>query len=138
MYAPRFQLRSFEAIPDGYKTGILQMLLEALTMANVAYLLAHPETPPLYHAGVRYLEEPPGVDDWQDIPDTLAKRTGDCEDLACWRVAELRIRGDLGATRGISVADIPDRSGEIVRTYHITVIRGDGVAEDPSRLLGMR
>lgn len=139
MYGPQFRLRSFETISDGYKLGVLQSLLEGLTMANVAYLLARPDTPMLYQSGVRYLEEAAGVDEWQDIPDTLARRFGDCEDLACWRVAELRVRGNQpNATRRITVSDIPDRSGKVVTTFHITVLRQDGTFEDPSRTLGMR
>ena len=139
MYAPNFRLKSFESISDGYKLAVLQNLLEGLTIANVAYLLSQPHTPDLYASGVRYLEEEPGVDEWQDIPDTLARRTGDCEDLACWRVAELRVRyGEPTATRGISVDEIPDKSGVLVVTYHITVVHQDGTTEDPSRRLGMR
>jgi hypothetical protein len=139
VYTPSFRLRSFETIPDGYKLAVLQNLLEGLTIANIAYLLSQPHTPDLYAAGIRYLEEESGVDEWQDIPDTLARRTGDCEDLACWRVAELRVRyGQPKATRGISVDTIPDKSGQLVTTYHITVIHQDGRTEDPSRRLGMR
>lgn len=139
MYAPHFRLKSFDVIPEGYKLGVLQSLLEGLTMANVAYLLQQPHTPNLYDAGIRYLEEDPGVDEWQDIPDTIARRFGDCEDLACWRVAELRVRGgEPRATREITVSDIPDKSGRVVTTYHILVRHQDGTIEDPSRLLGMR
>ena len=139
MYTPSFRLRSFESISEGYKLAVMQNLLEGLTLANVAYLLSQPHTPDLYASGVRYLEEESGVDEWQDIPDTLARRTGDCEDLACWRVAELRVRyGEPLATRGISVDDIPDKAGILVVTYHITVVHQDGAKEDPSRRLGMR
>lgn len=137
MYAPSFRLVSFDTIPEGYKFAILDHLLEALTMANVAYLLTYPRTPLLYESGVRYEEEPDGRDEWQDIPDTLARRTGDCEDLACWRVAELRVAGGIGATRAISVSDMPDRSGKLVKTFHICVLRTNGTIEDPSRRLGM-
>ena len=138
MYKPSFRLKSFDSIPDGYKLGILEHLLEALTMADVAYLLAHPHTPNLYDAGVRYQEEPDDRDEWQDIPDTLERRTGDCEDLACWRVAELRVRfGEPKATRRITVDQLPNHRGQVVTTYHISVQHEDGTVEDPSRRLGM-
>ena len=138
MYAPHFRLKSFETISEGFKFGILQKLLEALTIANVAYLLKYPNTPLLYESGVRYLSEPPGRDDWQDIPDTLARGNGDCEDLACWRVAELRVRfGDRFATRRITVAQLPDDQGRSVTTFHISVFSPFFGREDPSRLLGM-
>ena len=139
MYTPSFRLRCFESISEAKKFGVMQMLLEALTMANVAYLLDNPRTPTLYESGVRYLSEPDGVDEWQDIPDTLERRTGDCEDLACYRVADLRVRGgEPTATREISVDLLPNRSGQMVVTYHIMVRRASGAIEDPSRILGMR
>jgi hypothetical protein len=139
LYHPAFRLRSFDSIPDGMKLGVLMHLLEALTMANVAYLLRHPHTPNLYEAGVRYEEEPPGRDEWQDIPDTIARRTGDCEDLACWRVAELRVRfSEPKASHSVSVSELPDKEGRPVTTYHIRVLHESGAVEDPSRLLGMK
>lgn len=138
MYAPSFRLVSFETIPHDYKRQVLEGLLNALALANDAYLLINPHTPKLYDAGVRYVQEPPGLDEWQDIPDTIARRTGDCEDLAAWRMAELRRSGeDPGAEWHITVADIPDQTGHIVTTYHIAIKRTGGGIEDPSRQLGM-
>jgi hypothetical protein len=138
VYKPAFRLRSFETISEGHKFAVLKHLLEALTVANIAYLLKHPHTPNLYESGVRYEEEPANRDEWQDIPDTIARRTGDCEDLASWRVAELRVRGgEPQATHAITVAELPNASGETVTTYHIRVLHEDGSVEDPSRKLGM-
>jgi hypothetical protein len=137
VYAPQYRLKSFETIATPAKFVILRALLEALTTANMVYLQTNPHTPFLYESGVRYLEEPPGFDEWQDVPDTIARRSGDCEDLACWRVAELRCGGEYGATHLITVEDMPDRNGQIVTTYHICVLRADGSKEDPSRRLGM-
>lgn len=139
MYAPSFRLKCFESISEKKKFGVMHMLLEALVMANVAYLLDHPETPRLYQAGVRYVPEPDGRDEWQDIADTIERRNGDCEDLACWRIAELRVRdGERSARSYITVAPLPDSQGRLVTTYHIQVRRADGRVEDPSRLLGMQ
>lgn len=139
MYTPSFRLKSFRTIPEGYKFAVLKHLLDALTMADVAYLLAEPHTPNLYESGVRYVEEPAGRDEWQDIPDTIERRTGDCEDLAAWRVAELRVRfNEPEATHRITVDELPDGQGRLVTTYHIAVLRKDGSTEDPSRRLGMR
>jgi hypothetical protein len=143
LYAPAFRLRAFETISDARKFGVMRFLLEALTMANVAYLLEAKargvEVPLLYESGVRYLAEPEGRDEWQDIPDTLERSTGDCEDLACWRVAELRVRfGQRKARRGITVSHYRDpKTGSDVTMYHILVLHEDGTVEDPSRLLGM-
>ena len=139
MYTPSFRLKSFDTISETKKFGVLQFLLEALTMADVAFLLDNPNTPDLYASGVRYLQEPDGRDEWQDIPDTIARQSGDCEDLACWRVAELRVRyGEPKATRAISVSTLLDARGHPVTMYHITVLRQNGDTEDPSRKLGMR
>ncbi|MFI4971186.1 MAG: hypothetical protein ACHP7H_00785 [Hyphomicrobiales bacterium] len=149
MYSPHFRLVSFESIPHGMKLGVLEHLLEALLAANVAYLIEHPHphTPRLYASGVRYLQEPDGVDEWQDIPDTIKRRTGDCEDLAGWRMAELTMGEDKGAKWHIDVDLLPDRSGQMVTTYHIQILRSfpdrwtrataHGLIEDPSKLLGM-
>ena len=89
--------------------------------------------PPLYGAGVRYRREDrrKGWEDWQGADRTLELRTGDCEDLASWRAAELAACG----------AD-PEARPEIFRVrpglMHVRVARGDGVPEDPSAMLGMK
>ena len=147
MYAPHFRLVSFESIPHWRKGRVLGGLLSALAEANVAYLEQHPHTPKLYDSGVVYQEEPPGRDEWQDIPDTIARREGDCEDLGSWRMGELWHGEDPDAAWYITVDDLPDRSGRMVTTYHIMILRSrptehtrqteDGPIEDPSRLLGM-
>ncbi len=134
MYSPRFCLRSFDttAERDGREL-ILTMLFEALIATNMAFLKNRPETPGLYASGIRYVEEPPGQEDWQDIPETLSRRTGDCEDLACWRIAELRVRDGEHALPFLKCAE---RDGHVL--YHVAVRRIDGSLEDPSRVLGMR
>lgn len=89
--------------------------------------------------GIYYLAEPDGRDDWQDIPDTLERGNGDCEDLATWRCAELRVRLGVDADLGITKSDMPLQSGAaLVTMYHIVVVLPDGAIEDPSRRLGMR
>jgi hypothetical protein len=133
LYAPHFKLRAFDTLSDEAKRAALSHLLEALTAVNVAWLTEHPSAPLIYESGVRYEEEPHGRDDWQDIPETIALRVGDCEDLGCWRIAELRTR-----VREYAVPFVK-RSIEGPRTvYHIAVRRADGTLEDPSRILGMR
>lgn len=138
MYSPVFRLRSFDILDEKTRFIVMDCLLEGLITANVAYLLARPSTPFLYCSGVRYLAEPDGRDEWQDIPDTLRRRSGDCEDLACWRIAELRVRwGQKQTQPNITVDLLPDSKGNDVLTYHIRVLRMDGTIEDPSRRLGM-
>jgi hypothetical protein len=133
LYAPHFQLRAFDTLTEPAKLDALAHLLEALTLVNVAWLREHPEAPWLYESGVRYEEEPPGRDEWQDIPETIKRREGDCEDLGCWRLAELRVRSRENARPFVKCAVYGERT-----VYHVAVRRADGRVEDPSRVLGMR
>src|SRR5271155_1932538 len=133
MYRPTYELACFSTVDHEEKLQILKAMLEALVLANVLYLQHRPNTPPLYAAGVPYVVEPPGRDNWQDIPRTLALKEGDCEDLATWRIAELRVRHGEDALPHITAKKIGDFT-----LFHILVRRGDGSIEDPSRILGMR
>lgn len=85
--------------------------------------------PKLYASGVRYKREPEEV--WKHVQATLHDGWGDCEDLASWRAAELRVSNE---DPGASVITYKSRP----RTWHAVVLRGDGRIEDPSRVLGMR
>src|SRR5260370_17288635 len=108
MYGRYFRLRSFGTISDSQKFGVMRCLLEALTQANIAFLLRVPHTPDLYGSGVRYLAQPDGRDEWQDIPDTLLRMNGDCEDLPCWRVAGLPVRSEAPPTPPLPPPQFPD------------------------------
>ncbi|MGH7285010.1 MAG: hypothetical protein ACRELY_26075 [Polyangiaceae bacterium] len=132
LYAPHFKLRAFDTLSDEAKIAALLRMLEALTGVNEAWLRENSGAPDLYTSGVRYVEEPPGRDDWQDIPETLELRNGDCEDLGCWRVAELRVREHENAQPFVR------KSWSGAHTiFHVAVRRADGRLEDPSRILGM-
>jgi hypothetical protein len=132
----------------------LNILLTALYRMNVEWLKAHPELPGIYtlasdasishiiHPGktlgpggtwMRYQTEPLGQEDWKDIPTCLRDGFADCEDLACWRAAELTVRHGIAA-RPIARGKLrPDGS----LLYHIIVLYPDGTEEDPSKKLGM-
>lgn len=87
--------------------------------------------PGLYSSGVRYRREPRETrEEWLTIPSVLSSGYGDCEDLACWRAAELCVSGEDPWARPMLR---PSASG-----WHVVVLRGDGSVEDPSRVLGMR
>lgn len=73
-----------------------------------------------------------GEENWQDIPTILKAGSGDCEDLACWRAAELTERDGIPAR---PVYRWRHRPGLTI--YHIVVRLPDGSIEDPSRRLGM-
>lgn len=108
-------------------------LLEATVTINCIYLQTH-RVPPLYKAGVRYQNEPEGqpYEDFAIVPAIIARGWGDCDDLASWRVAELRMQGEKAKIR------IQWRKYENGRKlYHVVVRRANGDIEDPSRILGM-
>lgn len=111
---------------------VMMALLAGLCLQNIFFLQGHPGAPSIYRAGVRYQKEPPGQEEWQDIPNMLRTGNGDCEDLACWRVAELRVRHGVKAKPRLTYK----KAGAMFR-YHVTVQYPDGRVEDPSRKLGM-
>lgn len=116
-------------LPSPLDAATLTAVLRGLTAYNAAWLRAHPSAPPLYRSGVRYQRERSGAERWQVLPELLAARRGDCEDLATARAAELQVAGDAGAH---AVAK-KIRPG----LWHIVVRHGDGRIEDPSKRLGM-
>lgn len=110
------------------RSAAFDAALEGLTRVDER-LLATGKFPPLYSAGVVYRTEPREV--WRHVADVYTEGWGDCEDLAAWRAAELRVSGqDPDARVGTY------RSGR--RRYHAVVVLGDGSIEDPSRRLGMK
>lgn len=137
MYDPRFVLRSFDTLDPAPKVAILNGMLDALILADILYLQANPGTPGVYEAGLRYEPEEIGRDDWRDIPSILDHKGGDCEDLACYRVAELRFRHGEPAKPYVSSKIVKSKRYGTFTLYHIRVERVDGTIEDPSKDLGM-
>lgn len=68
-------------------------------------------------------------EDWQTAAETWAKGRGDCEDLAIWLVADLRISGKTGA----KVVFRRSKSGA---GWHALAFDGEKI-RDPSSVLGM-
>jgi hypothetical protein len=60
-----------------------------------------------------------------------------CEDLACWRVAELRVRFGEAAQPYVTSQMLNSPEHGLFTLYHIRVRRADGTIEDPSKILGM-
>jgi hypothetical protein len=130
-----FGLSCFQGPIEEQRTrSALRRLLDCLTGINSDYLRAHPETPWLYQSGVRYVTEPPGEELWLDIPHCLETGGVDCEDLACWRAAEIQVRHGIGAWADYDKTHRPDGS----YLWHVFVKLPNGRKEDPSRVLGMR
>lgn len=155
--------------PYGERT--LAALLWALIFADTAYLLDHPDAPTLYGSGVRWQQEEPqgrtacpegnGQELFLGVRQVLAQGHADCEDVACWRVSEVRLgRGEQRPrerpTKGhprptvvpcpwpmkpLGVPVLPAFFKRQVApghwVYHIIVFWPDGTFEDPSRVCGM-
>jgi len=112
-------------------------LLECLCLINEGLLGQEPSLPRLYESGVKYIREAKGQERWLDVLHIIKEGGGDCEDLACWRVAELRHQG----VRAKPFAKwAKDAAGTF--HYHAQVVRyredGTHYIEDPSHRLGMR
>jgi len=103
--------------------------LEGLTSLNEQLLRAAPGTPPIYSAGVRY--DAAAGNKWRTAMDVLQSGKGDCEALAPWRAAELRVSGEDPLAH---VFVYPSGKSK----FHAIVMRGDGQLEDPSIELGMK
>jgi hypothetical protein len=116
--------------------------------------------PPLYASGVRYKEDPPGDENWKDIPAVLADGHGDCDRLVAWRVAELRTNGYPETVPLIKWRTVPKETmvqlghpphmvpDEGIQMVHVCVglpgwekyahlYEQNPLVEDPSKLLGM-
>ncbi len=151
MTSPLVQL-TLPDTDDAQHFAPLQILLEGLTKVNEYHirrsLVQGVPIPPLYVSGVIYKEEKPGHEDWPDVIRVLKNGWGDCEDLAAWRAAELRVFG-IPADPVIKWQWIPrDKMiqagypkhlvpGKGVWLVHCLVRYPDGTIEDPSKMLGM-
>lgn len=147
MFTPRMLWRGTATDKEATNKA-LSILLKCMTDWNV-YLMTRQCLPPLKEAGVRCMPRLPGLydsgaryikedydalhpEDWLDVLEVLAQGGGDCEDLACYRAAELQVQGE----KACAVFHRKTLSGN--RTLvHILVQRADGSLEDPSRRLGM-
>jgi hypothetical protein len=131
VWTPTLELTSFESTPAAKKMTVICKMLDVLHTANVGWIKAGNRVPPIYQSGLRYKEEQLGKDEWQDIPRTLFLGDGDCEDLASYRVSELRAGGEAAEHT------VEHRRSPTLVLYHIRVKRQNGDIEDPSCALGM-
>lgn len=171
MTTPLFHL-SLPDTEDASHFAPLQIALEGLTAINEWHMrrairrfekgkAPRIEIPPLYHSGIYYKEEAPGHEDWLDAPAVLRQGFADCEDLAAYRCAELRVAGHTDCEPVIKWQKIPKRlmvqNGypaqtippggvwlvhccvrypEIRDPWTNEVLRPEHI-EDPSKILGM-
>lgn len=121
------------AFPDSIVSpATIAAALEASTVANEA-LGARGALPDIEHAIrdrlVRWKPEPFTDGEHFDLaPEVLRRGWGDCDDLAPWLAAQLRMEGE--DARAVAI-----RSG--AQRYHAVVEREDGQILDPSKWAGM-
>lgn len=131
-----FKLGIFRAERERYRSeAALKSLLWALVKTNLHYLKDNPRTLPIYHSGVVYRRELD--EEWRDIPTLLEAGEGDCEDLSCWRAAELIFRKGIPARPMLSLKRF-NVGGTLRGLYHVRVLLPGGRIEDPSAVLGMK
>lgn len=117
-------------IPPGDSEFVVRAalhLLEALVEINLL-IMSEQRIPHLYESGIKYRQEPPGPERFDNCARVIKRGWGDCDDLAAWRVAELRRAGETGAK-----CKVVWQSGH--RRYHAQVERADGTTEDPCRTM---
>ena len=107
----------------------LLWLLESLVQVDLTWLLGH-KVPALYNTDILYKTER-GTAIWKDISSVMRDKSGNCKDLATWRIAELRNIG-INAKPYIKWQD-----GKGITMFHAVVLLPNGLIEDPSRALGM-
>jgi hypothetical protein len=107
----------------------LNVLVRSLCALDVLYLRAHPQTPLLKESGVVYKTQPHGCERFRTVPEVIAAGSGDCDQLAPWRAAELRVRHGVKA--------LPEVRRMAVGLWHVYVRLPNGAVEDISAHLGM-
>lgn len=118
---------------DRARERVVEACLEALAVYDEEYLIAQQHTPPIYRAGVRYIDDSDArFDAFKGISFVLYEGGGDCDDLVPWRVAELR-RRNVPARCMAHVTR--DSDGNML--CH-ALVRVGNETEDPSKILGMR
>ena len=110
--------------------AVIEAALEGLVGANMV-LIAEGLVPlsPV-DAGVRYKKEPSGFEEWNIATKVVKLGHGDCEDLAAWECAGIRMTQDPGAM--VIIEPVGTSSN-----YHATVLLSSGQRIDVCRELGM-
>lgn len=103
--------------------------LEGLVAQNVAQRRAGLVPSLAASKHVVYRRETPGHENWQSAVETHRRGYGDCEDLACWVAADLRVRGIANA-KAVTI-----QTGPHLRHCIVSV---NGKVFDPSKARGMK
>ncbi len=122
------------AVPEAHVTKeVLEPALEAVTQLN-EHLLEAGEVPTaedaIEHDGIRWKPEPPGAERFDHAGLVHRRKHGDCDDLAPWHAASLRVTGEDPGAQAIVRPSGPGM-------WHAIVRRSDGSIDDPSKWAGM-
>ena len=122
------------AIPEPHVSKpVLDAGLEAVTRLD-EQMIAAGEVPSFERGlryGVKWRPEPKGDEHFDSADRVLARRMGDCDDLAPWHAASLRVSGEDPGARAVVRRSGPKR-------WHAVVLRSDGSIDDPSLRAGMK
>lgn len=120
------------AVPeDKIDKPVLDASLEAVTRLNESMIEDGLPTFREAKNQVRWKPEPPGGEHFDHAGLVLGRGWGDCDDLAPWHAASLRVTGKDPGARAVV-----QRSGP--KKWHAVVRRSNGRIEDPSKEAGMR
>lgn len=132
-------LRSHPDTPLIYQSNITYKIPQQFERANLpevdtvrAWLEKKSAPDPVMTAFKEMADQLGGGECFREIPRIRENGGGDCDNVACWRAAELRELG-INAVPYITWRFRADGG----TTYHVIVRWPDGTAEDPSLLLGM-
>lgn len=119
-------------------------LLWALVACNLSLLRNRYPWSGLYNEQVKYATDPPGCELWGCLALLAEQGEGDCEDLACARVAEELFLGRSAepylSHESEELCQLkPNGHRECAETrhFHVRVKHASGRIEDPSTRLGM-
>lgn len=108
-------------LPDNPQ--LLEGMLEGLVNAAAAEIAAGLVPPYPEDAGVKYVEEKAGAEKWKLPHEVMSDGQGDCEDLASWECAGMRVTGEDPGARVRLIKTGP-------RKLHAVVMRSDGAISD--------
>jgi len=120
------------AVPEPYvEAPVLDAALEGVTRLNER-LIESGDVPTFAEAvnRVRWKPEPPGAEHFDHAAVVLGRGWGDCDDLAPWHAASLRVTGEDPEAEAVVKRSGPNR-------WHAIVRRSDGSIDDPSLAAGM-
>lgn len=120
------------AIPENrIERPVLDAALEAVTRLDES-LIRNGEAPTFRDAvhRVRWRPEPPGQEHFDHAAAVLERGHGDCDDLAPWHAASLRVTGEDRGAIATAYPSGPNR-------WHAVVQLSDGRIVDPSKAAGM-